>query len=267
MARAPVSLRAARVSAGRLLIEERKTVTSIRQDIRALSALAVADAVRLEADGQDADARRAALLAIILAGSNRMATKLQRTIQDRRQATREQAVQRVRVELKTASVQIDITSGVQARLAEDAMHAQSAADALAAAWRANAIAAALEAGRSDESQAAAIAAAGDSMDGRALRTGATEGAQAYSDEHRRVLEDLADDEGISQTLAAARIVRQWSAILDRRTCSDCADHDGEVSAIGGAFDGGDEPGFVHPLCRCIDLVTALPADIAIPIAA
>ena len=54
-------------------------------------------------------------------------------------------------------------------------------------------------------------------------------------------------------------MKHWEGILDRRICEVCKAHDGEIVPVGMKFDGGDEPGFVHVLCRCQDALVFLPA--------
>jgi SPP1 gp7 family putative phage head morphogenesis protein len=44
--------------------------------------------------------------------------------------------------------------------------------------------------------------------------------------------------------------KRWDAELDLKTCHVCRDHHGETVPLNQSFSHGDEPGAVHPRCRC-----------------
>lgn len=68
---------------------------------------------------------------------------------------------------------------------------------------------------------------------------ATETSAAFSQGRAEALRDVAPDTWL-----------QWSAVLDRQTCTLCASLHGEVAQAGFGFRG-YEPGMVHARCRCI----------------
>lgn len=73
-------------------------------------------------------------------------------------------------------------------------------------------------------------------DASLYRIAVTENAQAFSD--MRIAADVA--EGV-------RLYRRWDSMLD--ACPACFERDGETVPLGQSFSG-DEPGSVHPHCRC-----------------
>ena len=55
--------------------------------------------------------------------------------------------------------------------------------------------------------------------------------------------------------------KRWEAMLDRKTCGLCADHDNEVVRADADFHGGAIPGMVHPRCRCEPVPALYSADL------
>lgn len=249
---------AARVSAGTLLLLEARTRRQATDAIDAAIDKAVADAARQRRAGRN---ERAALLALILLASRDMATLLGSALFRGRLGAREGAVGRLRVELGAAGVILAAHALRPAshRLVEDTHHAGSAAESLAIAWRGVAIHRTLQAARQGDDVVSAIESTRGPMGPRLVRTAATETSQSYNDEHTEALADaMVYQDGLAEALEAAQVVRVWDAILDLRTCAECGAHDGEIAPPGQSFRSGHEPGFVHPLCRCISTVLALP---------
>lgn len=85
---------------------------------------------------------------------------------------------------------------------------------------------------------AAISNAQFSTDARIRRIIATETARAYSDVVR-------------EAAGGHKLVRVWNSILDSKTCRLCRSMDGAETLPGQQFEGGLEPGWVHPSCRCL----------------
>jgi hypothetical protein len=81
------------------------------------------------------------------------------------------------------------------------------------------------------------------------RIAATETADAFNDERRRLYDDLAESP------LAPEMVKVWSAVLDRKTCAFCFDKDGQVRRLDESF-GVTPP--VHPYCRCIEEIVRVP---------
>lgn len=142
--------------------------------------------------------------------------------------------------------------------AEDAALAQTAAGSLASAWGASVIAGIAR--WSDDPTSTtpirAARAAVDQVDYRLRRTAATETSRSFNDEHAEALDEIADANDGATWLPA--IWKRWDAMLDRKVCQACKDHDGETAFIGFAFDGGDKPGEMHANCRCIETMVFLP---------
>jgi hypothetical protein len=55
------------------------------------------------------------------------------------------------------------------------------------------------------------------------------------------------------------LVDRWDTILEG-ACKACADLDGTLVHLGADFPDGNEPSEMHPWCRCIRTVLAIPAD-------
>lgn len=79
------------------------------------------------------------------------------------------------------------------------------------------------------------------QDYRLRRIAATEVAQAYGAACLRAY----------AFLDPAYYAKRWDATLDMKTCAVCRDHHGETVALEQPFRNGDEPGDVHPNCRCV----------------
>lgn len=47
------------------------------------------------------------------------------------------------------------------------------------------------------------------------------------------------------------VLKRWDATLDMRTCGLCRGHHNETVPLDDDFRDGDEPGAVHPRCRCV----------------
>ena len=230
--------RQARLAAGMLLLRERAARADIDQSARAATAQVGDDIGRRRSQG------RAAALAAIVVAARALAPRIQADIARNRQAARAAASTRLGAELGAAGVALAAMGPTHAaRAHEDDALAESAAASLAAQWRTILMASVLRAARKDEDAATALRKAAPAMDCRVERTAATEIAYAYNDEHARALEEAQQRE--PGLFAGIQIVRVWSAVLDRRTCIECADRDGRV------VEGDDPP--LHPLCRCVSV--------------
>ena len=250
--------RAARLSAGRMLLEERDTASALDDDVDTVTKMTAADVGDLdEDDSRESDAKKAALLALLFAGGLKLAGKMQRTLQDRRQAVRAVAVVRLSAELSAAlATAITLTPAGHLRLAEDAYRAQFAADSLAAAWKSAAAADGLRALDEEASVRRAVMGAGARIKGRLGLTATNETAGVWNDEHAAALRDaVAKDAEIARAVADAQVVREWSSLADVRTCSRCAAMNGKQVGLMDSFDGGDPP--MHGRCRC--MVTVVPS--------
>jgi hypothetical protein len=254
--------RATRISAGTLVHATEITSKHIRA---AMAAGIEHAAAELERKRQEERERQAAILALLLLLSKALAEQLKRAIIDGRQAARRASTRRVLRELREAGVDVNehelstlrplLAAAALSRLQDDSIHAESSADALIAQWRGLAAHDVSVASRNGESETRALLGTKDRMGHRVDRTAWTETAQSYNDEHRLILEDAVKyDDALADKLREARIVRQWSAMLE--ACPTCAGLDGTTVEIGESFPGGLEPGFVHPNCRCIEILVS-----------
>ena len=140
---------------------------------------------------------------------------------------------------------------------EDDLSAHTAAQSLAASWGQRALAKVIAwQDEPSKSLGAAVQRTVAELDKSVRRTATTETARAYSDEHDEGIGWVAEQHKEASWFPA--VFRTWSAILDRATCGTCRAHDGEIVLIGMDFEGGDEPGFVHPSCRCTPSIVLLP---------
>lgn len=287
----PASVRAFRVSAGALLLAERRTRAELQGHV---------NDVALQVAGEAAQRRkaieRAALLLLILQSSRHMADVLGQGIRTGRQRARDVAADRLKVELAAAKAPKAARGVVKTYLSHaDEVHAQTSADSLAVQWRTRTVHAATRAVRREEDLIKVLAESGPKMSGSVYRTAATETAQAYNEGRvdagvniragSFVREETDEgelagaepepeteaglfgggDEGGGTILdplgdeADFILVDRWDSILDAKTCPECAAYDGTLVHFAEPFVMiGDEPGYVHPWCRCLRTTLAVP---------
>lgn len=99
-----------------------------------------------------------------------------------------------------------------------------------------------------------IVAASKAVDYRVRRIAATETVRAFADEAGDVRHEVAKLHRERNWYAA--LLKVWSAYAD--ACTHCQSLNGQVRPWGIGFTGGAEPGYVHPLCRCIEMTLFLP---------
>lgn len=253
------SKRAARISAGTLVIVDRKGKASLSRAVDDAVAVGIVQASRERSDRR----KKLAALTALLWIAKDMEVRLTKAIVDARQEARRQAQKRLSAEVRAAGVRVPIPvspASAAARIGVDQHQASSSAASLAAQWRGRATAEVLKASRTEGDVADAIERVTAALDPSIERTAITEVAQAWNDEKVEAIEEaIEEDEELADAIAilGGGIVRRWDAILDRRTCAECSAHDGEIAPIGGRFTGGDEPGFLHSRCRCIDTIVAI----------
>ncbi len=242
--------RARRASAGAILLAGDRTGKLMA---RAADAQVAQAAQEL---GSRSGERKAVALLVLLAAGRRMAEGLTGAVLAGRKEARSLAARRLGAELELAGVSGEtgspalIAASHLARFESDGVEAQMAAESLAGQWRALASRAVLQAQRLGEDVARAVSATRRPLERRIARTAETESTRAYNDEHAERLRDLV----ARGDLDPDRVLREWSALLD--ACEDCWPHDGERVGVSDSFSGGDEPGDVHPRCRCTALLVS-----------
>lgn len=255
----PAQKRQQQAAARAMLGEERRLLRGIRDDVSEVADGAIAEIARR--DDTTSDAARAAILMLLLAAADRLRTRTRVRIAAARLSARVSGAKRAHVEIGTAMAAAGLGAllldGHHPHAPDDRSLAEATADSFASAWKSGLVYAVTQAIRKGESPTRAVDLAAERLDGRARRIAATEVPQAYNDAHRREAERSGAALNDTAT-SVALIVRRWDAILDVRTCPECRSHDGEVTPLGRAFDGGDEPGTIHPWCRCIDTVITIP---------
>ncbi len=179
-------------------------------------------------------------LATVRRTAGRLQGALERAVAEVRRAAR--IASRRTVEDAFAAGPITPLDG---REEHDTAAAHSAAASLASAWSRSATAMAV----GDEPADDALRIAGRALERRLERTAATETASAFNAERRHVYRDIA------RSPLADEVVRVWSAVLDRKTCSYCFGKDGQVRGMHESF-GAVPP--VHPNCRCIIEIVRIP---------
>ena len=101
----------------------------------------------------------------------------------------------------------------------------------------------------------------DSWLSRVDRTVVTETSRAFNE----VLYDESEQlraKILPGTPAHALLFKRWDALLDRRTCHICSNLDNEIVPLDApSFRGGNRPGEVHPMCRCISIPCAHQYDL------
>lgn len=236
----PERPRAARLAAGTLLLAVKKTKADINEAVEEAGDSAVGAADR---KGN----RKAEILAALLLIGTRLNRNIQRAVLDGRRNARDIGAKRLALELAGLGIVLSAQELATYEHQEDEARAAVAGQALAAAWQAAAMYAALSALRTDEGLAKGLRRAKFVLRGRVDRTAATESAQAFNAERREGLREAASQDQAIET-ALEHLGRRWDAMLD--ACPDCADHDGDVTGIDDDFNG-DEPGEMHPNCRCV----------------
>ncbi len=96
-------------------------------------------------------------------------------------------------------------------------------------------------------------------DYRLRRAATTETARAFSDARDEGMDSIAELH--KDTTWFPALLKTWDATLDRKTCKTCKELDGTTRPWGFSFPGGEEPGYVHPGCRCIVGTLLLPLPI------
>lgn len=238
-----------------LLLQQKDADDALRGTVNAEIADAAARAEKRRKDERDA-----VILAMLLAASERMGEAIAARIVLSRQAARAAARGRLGAELKAAGIVLAAHEwALHSRKDEDDGYADHAASSLAGQWRGLAIAAILGAERKERTPAEAIRSTGAPMRLRSSRTAETEIARAYADEHSEALSDIVEHDrhyrdGELADAIETRLMRQWSALVD--ACPRCWPLHGVEVGIGESFPGGEEPGYVHVRCRCIEVVVA-----------
>jgi len=263
----PAFLTATRISAGALLLTEAKTTRSIAAVVSGIAAHAAAELAMRESDNRIVEP--GVIAAVLLFWSKRLAHELTTAIVAARLHGRQAGARRAAVELRaTGGAKLLPQLREVSPLVHDP-HAAVAADSLATQWRTRAwheaqaaqrrgIANA-EVDRSDVTASGAVYRTPATMSSATSRTATTETARAYSEGHVESTADLLDDEGRIVPPAGTgavdwegvTVLDRWSAILDSRTCGVCGALEGDHTLVGQPFVSGEEPGSVHPRCRCI----------------
>lgn len=223
-----------------MLLVEQRAIVDLRAATRGVLGELVLSLGGVSAIGNATTARVWALTAVATAAKE-VARRISRSVLEARRSARATALIRIAAESGSAPPP-------PSDAAEDAGLADAAAASYGAAWSA-AVTRAVLAWADDPRGMPPIKAASDSQDYRLARIAATEVSQAYNDEH----------EEAGRTLRRPGAVRRWEAMLDRRVCKVCREMDGKTTPLGGSFAGGREPGFVHPVCRCIAVIDGVEA--------
>jgi hypothetical protein len=243
----------ARKSVGTLIHQQRNASRDLRDTFGEQ-----VDKVAAKADSRRKEQRDAVVLALLLASSKRMAPDLSETIYDSRQAARAAARSRLSVELRTLGISLAGYQWVVSnRRDEDRGYADHVADSLLAQWRGLAMGAVLGAARKERTAAQAIRSADSIMRPRLDRAAQSEVARAYSDEHAEAVRDVIEHDrtfrdGELADAIEQSVMRQWSAMAD--ACARCWPLDGVTVGVNESFPGGEEPGYVHPHCQCIEIL-------------
>ncbi len=224
-----------RVSAGTLLLAERQATKDLRRAVEDISKQTAGELT------QHHYVRDAGILLLLMNSSKRLVASLEQAINGAKVKAREAGASRLQAELKAAGA-VEAASKVSllTRTSSD-VQATTTAEAVALAWRQRAIYEVSQAQRDDRSVVEAIG--NVNIDNNVTRAAATESAQAYDDGHA----DAADG------LDLSGLVDRWEAMLD--ACPRCSELADSTTAVGSAFDSGEEPGWVHPRCRCFRVTT------------
>jgi SPP1 gp7 family putative phage head morphogenesis protein len=122
---------------------------------------------------------------------------------------------------------------------EDAAAAHASSSSYAAAWTTTAMLGVLTWADTGEGGSPVRALSPSAQDYRLRAIAATESARAFNDERIRAVRQ--------SDARTPGVFKVWSAVLDRRTCTDCFGRDGETIPLVSSF--GTTPP-VHVNCRC-----------------
>lgn len=251
-------------TAAALMVEEGRTLKRLRADVqrsheRVLAMLAVLP---------PGDRRRAAERAIagLRAELTQLASGLTMGIMDTRLAAKTTSLDRLavewdRVRAGIAAAKAGPDPGLIGAAPEvtptDSAAAESSASSFSSAWLTASAGLVWRWAENDNANAVQVYA--DSvklLDGRIRRIAATETARAFAD---------ARDEGmgwVAERYEGERwypaLFKVWNAENDRKRCPVCADLHGTIRPFGIPFPDGQEPGYVHPFCRCTPTTIFIP---------
>jgi hypothetical protein len=229
----PNSVRTIRASLGSLLLAEKSTTKALRETVRDAS-----DRLHAEA-GRQHDER---ILILILLSSKQLSVDLERDLHESKRVARDTGAKRLQMELRAAG---SLAAIALLHSNRKDVQVKTSAEALALAWRQRAVYLALRSGHAGTSPAAAMTGLAKSIDPNVVRTARTETAQAYNDGHVEA----------SKGVDVSGIMDRWDAMLE--ACGVCADMDGDLTPLGEPFTSGEEPGYVHPHCRCARTAVAV----------
>lgn len=216
--------------------------------------------VRLRVDataGQLARVRpgdTAGAIRIVQAALPGLTAAVSSAVADGRREAKRVALERLDAELRKVTGPLGVVLGDSP---EDLAEAELAGSAYAVAWGAAAVAMVWRWQDTSAPSAAAIPGdAADRNDHRLRRIAATENAKAFQDAREEGTDWVAEQHGEATWFPG--MFKQWDATLDRGTCGVCRDLDGQIRPFGFDFEGGQEPGYVHPMCRCVEAVVFVP---------
>lgn len=228
-----------RVAAGELVIARDRVLDRMRLAAKRHTA-DVADKTR-------DDAKRAAVLAVLLLSGRKLSAELGAAIIRGRAEARMAARRRLRAEVGLLGLSAALAAPSASREQKDVSQATRVARSLAGQWQALALLAVRDAQVAKPLTTDKLVRA---FEPGLRRAAATETARAYNGEHRAAALDLAR----SDPESAAKMLREWSAMLD--ACEKCWPHDGERVGLDESFGAGDEPGGMHPHCNCVETIVS-----------
>lgn len=217
---------------------------------------------------------RAAALRALGPSRSHMAGVVAQEVLKARQRARQAALEQAAAELALLARELHrlgyrqgpFGQPVRSDEAADAASADAVGNSLAARW-AHAVLALLVASADDEDPKIDLKARQvmQRLDSSLGRIAATETARAYTAQHDDAIEDaVGDDEDAprKERKWLPFVVKRWDAVLDRKTCQVCRDHDGELAMLGGDWSDHDVPGEVHVQCRCVSSLILLPVPLS-----
>ncbi|GEM_PF-1298804 len=259
--------RLALAAAASLLKRERVALKAIRSVLRRHASEADASIRRLS--GSDAGRIVSEGSGVLRRAATHMDTDLTGAIAGARSAARSQALTSIGEQLAAieskllkATVplrQTELVVPLRGHNEADAVHAEAAAKSLSSKWLQQSV------GRLIDQQDAhgPLPSIGEQVaaeiDFRVRRTAATESSQAFNNEADDILGIVGDR--IDGTPAGAIVWKRWESVLDRVVCGRCANFDNQVVRANEEFRGGEVPGYVHPQCRCIEVLALHAADL------
>ena len=249
-----------------LLRTEKENLRRLKETIRVATDGAVASLVRMWP--AEESLKLGAALVILRARANWIEEQVSKTLMSCRHQARVKSAEAVQHQMDEAvkiigKLGVDIQESVLASMLvkpvqvreEDLCSSVSVAKTYAGRWLLIAMSVAALAVREDKTLTKAPDVATDGTETNLKSIAITETSKASSAEALYQFDELY--KVIKGTVLDGLIMKRWSSVLESSTCGICKGMHGETVKLDEDFTDGLLPGFVHPNCRCMAVLTMM----------